>query len=118
MGIQLARHFGANEIITTTSAANANYVTSLGATRVIDYHSENWFEILDDYSIDVIYDCVGLSGTANYAMRKIRKNGYFVTVAGELSKNTSRTATYHAFFTLIALRCFFLICNVQTQVRT
>ena len=107
MGIQLARHFGANEIITTTSAANANYVTSLGATRVIDYHSENWFEILDDYSIDVIYDCVGLSGTANYAMRKIRKNGYFVTVAGELSKNTSRTATYHAFFTLIALRCFF-----------
>ena len=98
MGIQMARHFGAKEIITTTSAANADYVTSLGATQVIDYHTENWYDVLSDYSVDVIYDCVGTSGTADYAMRKLRQDGYFVTIAGSLSKNTTRTDVTQSFF--------------------
>lgn len=98
LGIQLSKYFGANEIITTTSAANANYVMNLGATRVIDYHTENWYDVLEDYSVDVIYDCVGQSGTADYAMRKLRKNGFFVTIAGALSENTTRTDVKQSFF--------------------
>ena len=98
LGIQLSKHFGADEIITTTSAANANYVMNLGATRVIDYHIENWYEVLEDYSIDVIYDCVGQSGTADHAMRKLGKNGFFVTIAGALSDNTTRTDVKQSFF--------------------
>ncbi|MFB9278206.1 zinc-binding dehydrogenase [Cohnella cellulosilytica] len=39
--IQLARAFGASQVITTASADNHDYVKSLGADVAIDYHSEN-----------------------------------------------------------------------------
>ena len=61
----------------------------LGADRVIDYHTENWWETLksgevkfliksrymDANEVDVIYDTVGQSGTADYAMKILNKNG-------------------------------------------
>src|SRR6266403_1632022 len=37
--IQLAKHIGAH-VITTTSAANIDYVRSLGADEIIDYHTQ------------------------------------------------------------------------------
>merc|ERR1712135_88993 len=43
-GIQMAKAWGATTVITTTSQANADYVTSLGADRVIDYHTQNWWD--------------------------------------------------------------------------
>jgi NADPH:quinone reductase-like Zn-dependent oxidoreductase len=39
--IQLAKHLGA-KVITTASAANADYVRGLGADRVIDYNAEDF----------------------------------------------------------------------------
>ncbi len=39
--IQLAKHIGAH-VITTASAANHDYVKSLGADRVIDYNKEDF----------------------------------------------------------------------------
>ena len=39
--IQLARAFGASQVITTASADNHDYVQSLGADVAIDYNSEN-----------------------------------------------------------------------------
>src|SRR5205807_7047300 len=38
--IQLAKHIGAR-VITTTSAANRDYVRSLGAEEVIDYNAQD-----------------------------------------------------------------------------
>ena len=60
VGIQLARHFGAGVIWTTTTAANKPYVIGLGATHSIDYQSESWLEVVGNRSIDVIYDTVGI----------------------------------------------------------
>eukprot|EP00940_MAST-03C_sp_MAST-3C-sp2_P002066 g2066.t1 len=87
--IQLARYFGAEQIWTTTSSANAKYCESLGATRVIDYHSEQWWDpsIITDETVDVVYDCVGEEGTADRAMRVLKSPGYFVTIAGSLSEH-------------------------------
>ena len=39
--LQIARHLGLETVIATCSAANADYVTGLGATHVIDYGSED-----------------------------------------------------------------------------
>lgn len=83
-GIQLAKALGASKVITTTSSANADYCKKLGADQVIDYHSQNWWEVLEDKSVDVIYDTVGQSGTGDYAMQKIKSGGFFVTIAGGL----------------------------------
>ncbi|KAG1701953.1 hypothetical protein DVH05_010443 [Phytophthora capsici] len=54
--IQLAHAMGAH-VVATTSAKNAEFIKGLGATRVINYHTQKWGEELDPHSVDVIYDC-------------------------------------------------------------
>ncbi len=54
--IQLAKHIGAT-VITTASAANHDYVRSLGADRVIDYRSEDFTRL--GPVCDVVFDTVG-----------------------------------------------------------
>jgi NADPH:quinone reductase-like Zn-dependent oxidoreductase len=54
--IQLAKHLGAT-VITTASAANADYVRELGADRVIDYNAEDFTKTLS--GCDVVFDTVG-----------------------------------------------------------
>ena len=54
--IQLAKYIGAY-VITTTSAANAEYVRDLGADRVIDYNAEDFTKAIA--GIDVVFDTVG-----------------------------------------------------------
>jgi NADPH:quinone reductase-like Zn-dependent oxidoreductase len=59
--VQIARHLGA-EVTGVCSARNAELVESLGATRVIDYTSEDFTETGETW--DVIVDTVG---TAPYS---------------------------------------------------
>jgi NADPH:quinone reductase-like Zn-dependent oxidoreductase len=54
--IQLAKYLGAT-VVTTTSAANVDYVRSLGADRVIDYNAEDFTKIVSN--CDVVFDTVG-----------------------------------------------------------
>jgi NADPH:quinone reductase-like Zn-dependent oxidoreductase len=54
--IQLAKHIGAH-VITTTSAANRDYVRDLGADEVIDYHAQDFTKIVAD--CDAVFDTVG-----------------------------------------------------------
>jgi NADPH:quinone reductase-like Zn-dependent oxidoreductase len=54
--IQHAKHIGAT-VVTTTSAANAEYVRGLGADRVIDYNAEDFTKAVS--GIDVVFDTVG-----------------------------------------------------------
>eukprot|EP00947_MAST-08B_sp_MAST-8B-sp1_P004462 g4462.t1 len=99
-GIQLSKIYGAKEIITTTSAANAAYCKSLGATRVIDYHSDDWWNdaVIADGSIDVIYDTVGQAGTGDRAMQKLRApGGKYVTITGQLA-SAAKEGTTQAMF--------------------
>jgi NADPH:quinone reductase-like Zn-dependent oxidoreductase len=54
--IQLAKHLRAS-VVTTASAANADYVRGLGADRVIDYNAEDFTKVISD--CDVVFDTVG-----------------------------------------------------------
>ena len=54
--IQLAKHLGAS-VVTTAGAANADYVRSLGADRVIDYNAEDFTKVVS--GCDVVFDTVG-----------------------------------------------------------
>jgi NADPH:quinone reductase-like Zn-dependent oxidoreductase len=54
--IQLAKHVGAL-VITTASAANHDYVKSLGADQVIDYNKEDFTDVVKD--ADAVFDTVG-----------------------------------------------------------
>ncbi len=54
--IQLAKHLGAR-VITTCSAANHDYVASLGADQVIDYNKEDFTRVVKD--VDAVFETVG-----------------------------------------------------------
>src|SRR3984885_5306128 len=54
--IQLAKYLGAT-VVTTTSAANVDYVRGLGADRVVDYNAEDFTKVVSD--CDVVFDTVG-----------------------------------------------------------
>ncbi len=54
--IQLARHIGAR-VITTTSAANRDYVRDLGADEIIDYNAQDFTKAVTD--CDAVFDTIG-----------------------------------------------------------
>ena len=54
--VQLAKHIGAR-VISTASAANRDYVLSLGADEVIDYNKEDFTQRVSD--CDAVFDTVG-----------------------------------------------------------
>jgi NADPH:quinone reductase-like Zn-dependent oxidoreductase len=54
--IEFAKHLGAR-VITTCSAANVDYVRSLGADEVIDYNAQNFTRVVS--GCDAVFDTVG-----------------------------------------------------------
>jgi NADPH:quinone reductase-like Zn-dependent oxidoreductase len=54
--IQFAKYLGAR-VITTCSAANVDYVRSLGADEVIDYNAQNFTRVVS--GCDAVFDTVG-----------------------------------------------------------
>ena len=54
--IQFAKHIGAR-VVTTTSAANADYVRNLGADKIIDYNAQDFAQVVKD--CDAVFDTVG-----------------------------------------------------------
>jgi NADPH:quinone reductase-like Zn-dependent oxidoreductase len=67
--VQLARHLGA-DVTGVCSTANVELVTSLGATRVVDYTREDFTDGTECY--DVILDAVGKHKSAS-ALRRCRR---------------------------------------------
>ena len=56
VAIQIAKHIGAR-VITTTSAANIDYVRGIGADQVIDYHAQDFTRVVS--GCDAVFDTVG-----------------------------------------------------------
>jgi len=54
--IQLAKHLGAR-VITTASAANHDYLRSIGADEIIDYNAVDFTRVVKD--CDAVFDTVG-----------------------------------------------------------
>jgi len=54
--IQFAKHIGAR-VITTTSAANCDYVRELGADEIIDYNAQDFTQVVT--GCDAVFDTVG-----------------------------------------------------------
>lgn len=79
LAIQIAKHLGAF-VATTTSAANAEMVTGLGADVVIDYSSQAFDEELSDF--DVVLDAMG-GETLEKSFNVLKKGGRLVSIKGE-----------------------------------
>lgn len=76
--VQLARHYGA-EVTGVCSTRNLDLVTSLGATRAIDYTQEDFAEGGQTY--DVIFDAVGMRSASDSRLA-LANGGTFLSVKG------------------------------------
>lgn len=77
--VQFAAYFGAH-VTATASAANADFVRSLGAERVVDRHSERFEEVAGGQ--DVVIDLVGnaTDDTGTRSLAALRPHGLVVSV--------------------------------------
>jgi NADPH:quinone reductase-like Zn-dependent oxidoreductase len=76
--IQLAKHLGAT-VATTTGTGNVDWVRGLGADVVIDYRSQDFETIVEDY--DVVLD--SRSGdTLAKSLRVLKPGGIAIGIAG------------------------------------
>ncbi|ALV45634.1 NADPH:quinone oxidoreductase [Arthrobacter alpinus] len=78
IALQLAKHLGA-EVATTASAANADFVRSLGADHVIDYRSEDFEQRLNDF--DFVLDSLG-GENLEKSLRILKRGGTVVGISG------------------------------------
>ncbi|WP_107839424.1 NADP-dependent oxidoreductase [Metasolibacillus meyeri] len=76
--IQLAKIMGAT-VATTTSDAGANLVKSLGADEIINYKTEQFEDILQDY--DAVFDTIG-GKTLEKSFNILKAGGKVVSVSG------------------------------------
>ncbi len=84
--IQFAKHLGAR-VITTTSAANRDYVRGLGADQVIDYNAEDFTAVVK--GCDAVLDTVGGEvAQKSFAVLKSGGRAAFIASGVEAPKPT------------------------------
>lgn len=89
--IQLAKIMGAY-VATTASAQNTDFVKSLGADEVINYHTTNITDVLHDY--DAVFDMVS---AIDEGMAILKPTGHLVTISGRPTEaQASGTQTVEA----------------------
>jgi NADPH:quinone reductase-like Zn-dependent oxidoreductase len=91
--IQFARQRGA-EVLTTASAGNREFLTDLGAQRVIDYRTERFEELAK--GIDLVFDTVG-GQTLARSWSLLGPRGRLVTIAAD-GEATHDERTQASFF--------------------
>ncbi len=75
--IQLAKHIGAR-VITTTSAANIDYLRNLGADEIIDYNAQDFTEIVSE--CDAVFETVGGDVTQR-SFQVVKSGGRVASIA-------------------------------------
>lgn len=84
--VQLARWRGAR-VTGTASAANLDFVRSLGADEVIDYRAQRFEDVVRD--VDVVFDTVG-GETLERSWSVLKPGGRLVTVAASGERTTDQ----------------------------
>jgi NADPH:quinone reductase-like Zn-dependent oxidoreductase len=83
--IQLAKHIGAR-VITTTSAANVDYVRGLGADEVIDYGKQDFTKVVS--GVDAVFETVGGDvAMRSFAVLKAGGRAAFIASGGQAPKS-------------------------------
>ncbi|WP_207425636.1 NADP-dependent oxidoreductase [Pedobacter sp. SYSU D00535] len=90
--IQIAKHLGAY-VITTTSAANADFVKELGADEHIDYRATAFEEAVS--SVDAVFDTVGGDISAR-SLACLKNGGRLVAIAGGITEEVKAQAAEKA----------------------
>jgi len=88
--VQLAAHAGAR-VIATASGDDATYLTSIGASQVIDYRKAPFEQVLHG-KVDLVFDMIG-GDTQSRSFLVLREGGRLVSASQPVSPDES--AKYH-----------------------
>ena len=97
--VQIARQAGAH-VIVTASAANREWLGSLGADEFVDYHATRFEDVVRD--VDVVLDTQG-GDTLARSWQVLKAGGSLVTIAAQ-SEQTPDRRTREAFLLVEANR--------------
>ena len=89
--IQLAKHLGAT-VATTTSTSNLDWVRDLGADTMIDYRTQDFETVADDY--DLVLDSQG-GDTLAKSLRLLKPGGMAIGIAGPPDPDFARRQKLH-----------------------
>lgn len=97
IAIQIAKHLGAY-VAATASAKHAQFVKSLGADEVLDYHKDKFRDLLHDY--DAVFDTVG-GETFIDSYKVLRPGGIIVSMAAQANPELDKhhDVTSHGQYT-------------------
>lgn len=99
--VQLAKHFSAY-VIGTASAANKDFVLSLGADEFIDYRNQDFTKIVSD--VDFILDIIGGENFSK-SLDVLRPTGTIVCLPSGLQEEAKKKAmekgVKHTFFMIV-----------------
>ncbi|HUO61895.1 MAG TPA: NADP-dependent oxidoreductase [Candidatus Bathyarchaeia archaeon] len=101
IAIQIAKHRGAH-VAATASAANSDFVKSLGADEVIDYKTQDFKEILHAY--DAVLTTVRSDNNINEALDVLKQGGIAISLVGpfDAAKAKERGVTATAQMTRVS----------------
>lgn len=98
--VQLAKHAGAY-VIGTASAANRDYVLSLGADEFIDYKAQPFETVVKD--LDFVLDAIG-GDNIDRSLEVIRPGGTLISIPSGLNETVTKKAEakgIKGYFTLV-----------------
>mgnify|MGYP000152859887 CR=1 FL=1 len=107
--IQLAKHMGA-EIVATCRKQHFDIVKNLGASRIIDYESHDFTDVLRGEKFDAVFDAVGKSTFAKCKPLLVKGGRYISTELGPKAENpflalwTKVFGDYRVLFPLPVMR--------------
>jgi NADPH:quinone reductase-like Zn-dependent oxidoreductase len=96
--VQLASHAGAT-VIATAGGDDEAYLTSIGASRVIDYRKTRFEEVLPE-KVDVVFDLVG-GDTQKRSFSVLKEGGHLVAATQPVSQE--ETAKHRVTGTMMRL---------------
>src|SRR6202171_6531545 len=88
--VQLASHAGAT-VIATASGGDEAYLTSIGASRVIDYRAAQFEKVLRE-KVDVVFDLIG-GDTQKRSFLILKEGGHLISATQPVSQE--ETTRHH-----------------------
>jgi len=98
--VQLAKHLGAY-VIGTSSAANKDFVMSLGTDQHIDYRSERFEDLVHD--LDFVLDTIG-GDIIDRSLDVVKPGGTLISIPTGLHESANEKAKIkevHSFFAMV-----------------
>jgi NADPH:quinone reductase-like Zn-dependent oxidoreductase len=111
--IQLAKHLGAT-VVTTTGTGNVDWVRDLGADVVIDYRTQDFETVVDDY--DAVLDSQG-GETLAKSLRVLKPGGIAIGLAGPPDPDFARQQGLRFPLRLIMALLSFKTCRAARRQR-